>query len=150
MSTLVRDPWSDARRAATQEVLDADVAALRRRLWLRRLAAIVIGCLAVGLGPLLAVRWTGSDSETGGQPLAGGSPWFGLGIVVLGFLLMLVASVRSAHAGAGSNAFVTPDAFLTRGGQAIIEQVRACRAPLARPARLSRTTPVSAACRSRW
>ena len=54
MSTVLRDPWSDARLVATQKVLDDDVAAVRRRAWVRQVLVLALGLgAAVGASSLV-------------------------------------------------------------------------------------------------
>ena len=125
MSTMVRDPWADARQAATEKVLDPDVAAVRRRLRQRWAARLLLACamivvVVVGLQVLVGrnldgVRW-----------LPAGSTGIGLGLSGLGIVLMLVNATRSAY----DEHVVTPDDYLDRASRRWLRTTIAEGAPV--------------------
>lgn len=114
MSTMVRDPWADARQAATEEVLDPDVAAVRRRLRQRWAARLVLGLALVVLVVLGIGRLIGRSLDDVGLPSADvGVAWglFGLSVV-----LLVVGLVRTTGGGT-ADTVVTPADYLDRTGR---------------------------------
>lgn len=108
----MRDPWADARQAATEKVLDPDVAAVRRRLRQRWAARLLLGSamivvVFVGLQVLVG------RSLDGLHWLPPGSTGIGLGLSGLGIVLMLVSATRPAY----EEHVVTPDDYLDRAGR---------------------------------
>ena len=119
MTTAVRattrDAWADATHMATHEVLDDEVAAARRRAWVRRALPIL-----AGLGVVLAADLA-YDSVVGAEaavtpvwdvPSTLSWAWFGL--FGIGFVLTIVANIRSSAAGLDLK-FVGPADLLPRG-----------------------------------
>lgn len=107
---------------ATEKVLDDDVLAARRRAWLRRALPIVVGLLAI-----VAVN-VGFDAAVGTEvavtpiwDLPSGFVRYGTGLVVLGAVLSLVASVRSSAAGLDLT-FVGPADLLSRSERTWVRQ----------------------------
>ncbi|GAB2591216.1 hypothetical protein [Microlunatus antarcticus] len=111
MGTTTRDPWADAHRIAAKDELDPELAAVRRRLRVRR----ALG-LALGLAVLLGVVWTvdfildPDGDEVWDLRLRTLYATFGL--MGLGLVLMIIGAVRTSGA---ARPFVASDAFLSRG-----------------------------------
>lgn len=115
MTTTVRDPWTDAHRAATQVVLDPDVAAVRRRIWFRRAGGLAVLCAALLAAFLVAdllVEPSGGD-DLWSLPVH--ALWAAEGLVVAGIVLVIAVNVRS---GGRVQPLVTPAAFLPRADRA--------------------------------
>lgn len=106
---MARDPWSDAHQAATAETLDAEVSAVRRRLWVRRAAGLVLGAAAVGAAFFLLDDLLDPDARL----WRFSALWPSRSLLGVGAVLMAVGVVRSSVG--GSSSFVDPDDFLTRG-----------------------------------
>lgn len=128
MSTVLRDPWSDARLVATQKVLDEDVAAVRRRAWVRQVLVLALGLgAAVGASSLVSAL-VGSSLDDFWSP-SGRFFRVGYGLGILGFVLMLVGAITSTRAGAG--AFLRPENLLDRSGRTWLRRRIAAGAPVA-------------------
>lgn len=112
MSTTVRDPWADARQAATDQVLDPEVTATRRRLRLRWAVRLVLGFAALAVVFLGLQRLVGQSLDDV-RWLPSGSPWLGATLAGLGFVVMVVGGSRSTS----GNAVVTPEDYLDRAGR---------------------------------
>ena len=105
---MVRDAWSDAHQAATAKNLDAEVSAVRRRLWARRAAGLVLGAAAVGAAFFLLDHLLDPDARL--WRFSG--RWPSRSLLGLGAALTAVGLVRSSSG--GSSSFVDPAGFLTR------------------------------------
>jgi len=110
VTTTAPDPWADAWQVASEGVLDPRLAAVRRRIWLREAAVLVVGgaaLLAVTFGLTL---WLTPDFDPLWQvrlPVV----WGGFGLAGAGLVLMLVANVRSSVKRL-DRSLVGPDAYL--------------------------------------
>jgi uncharacterized membrane protein YidH (DUF202 family) len=111
MTTMVRDAWSDARLVATQEVLDDDVAAVRRRAWQRQALVLLLGGVALAAAVLVLGALVASSLDELWQPSLR-TTHTGFVLQGLGFVLMMVGSITSTRAGAGR--FLRPESVLDR------------------------------------
>lgn len=97
---------------ATQEVLDDDVARVRRRIWVRRALGVVLGCLAVGACIFVVDLLAGSNTydlvPAQLHPL-----WAIYSLLGLAFLLVIVGGARSS-----GTSFVGADDLLSRTDRA--------------------------------
>jgi hypothetical protein len=128
VTTTLRDPWADATTVATQKVLDADVAAVRRRAWVRQALVLALGLgAAVGASSLVGAV-LGSSLDDLWRP---SRRFFriGYGLGILGFVLMLVGGITSTRAGAGT--FLRPENLLDRSGRTWLRRRIAAGAPVA-------------------
>jgi hypothetical protein len=108
VSTLVRDPWSDAYQAATAENLDAEVSAVRRRLRVRRTAGLLLSVAAFSAAYILLDHLFDPDAPELWRVSA---LWPSRSLIGLGCVLMVVGAVRTSGA---NRPFVGPDDFLSR------------------------------------
>lgn len=108
MSTLARDPWADAHQVATAKDLDAEVTAVRRRLWARRAGGLALGVAALTAAYFLINRLIDPDAPELWRVSA---LWPGFSLMGLGVVLTFVGAARTSGA---SRPFVGPDAFLSR------------------------------------
>ena len=125
MSTTVRDPWADARQAATEDVLDPDVTTLRRRLRQRWAARLLVetGLLVVAFFGLERLVGRSLDEVSW---IPSGSLGLGSGLAGLGIVVMLVGGIRSTS----GNAVVTPEDYLDRTGRRWVRKTIADGAPV--------------------
>ncbi|HEY0240185.1 MAG TPA: hypothetical protein VGC37_16230 [Friedmanniella sp.] len=137
---MTRDAWADAHQAATADVLDDDLAAVRRRLWLRRALVLVLV-----LAALLAAFWLigfviDPDDVSDVWPTPLPPRWVTFSLMALAMVLVIAGGIRSIGS---SQPFVAPDAFLSRtdrawlrtqvaGGRPVPEERRAVVAQAAR------------------
>jgi hypothetical protein len=108
MTTTVRDPWSDAHQAATTEDLDAEVSAVRRRLWIRRAAGVALGIAALSAAWFVLLDPTDPDARLWPDD----ARWPSRSLLWVGVALAAVGVVWSSLGGYGS--FIDPADFLTR------------------------------------
>jgi hypothetical protein len=108
MTTLVRDSWSDAHQVATAENLDAEVSAVRRRLWVRRAAGLVLAIGAFAVAYTLLDHLIDPDTPDL-WPVS--ALWPSYSLMGLSLVLMAVGAVRTSGA---HRPFVGPEAFLPR------------------------------------
>ena len=114
MTAATRDAWTDAHVAATQAQLAGDLAALRRRLLLRRTLGLILGAAAVLGGSFLVNRLI--DPNIDGLWSVGlGVLWPSLVLMGLAFVLVIVGAARTSGA---ARPFVAPEAFLTASNRA--------------------------------
>jgi uncharacterized membrane protein YidH (DUF202 family) len=114
MTTVVRDPWSDARLVATQEVLDEDVSAVRRRAWQRQALVLLLGGLALLAAVLVVGALVASSLDDLWRPSLR-TIHTGFLLEALGFVLIIVGSITSTRAGAGR--FLRPESLLDRSSR---------------------------------
>ena len=128
MTTMVRDPWSDARLVATKEVLDDDVTAVRRRAWRRQALVLLLGGVALVAAVLVVGALVASSLDDLWRPsLRTIHTGFVLG--ALGFVLLMVGSITSTRAGAGR--FLRPESLLDRSNRTWLRHRIAEGAPVA-------------------
>ncbi len=109
---MTRDAWSDAHVAATQEFLEGDLVAVRRRIWLRGALRIVLGIAVVGTAVSLLDRVVDPfTDDLWSQPASVSHA--GLGLAVVGFVVLILGNVRASASGV-KRPFVGPDDFLSR------------------------------------
>jgi hypothetical protein len=106
---MVRDPWADAYQVATAKNLDAAVTAVRRRLWVRRTAGLVLAAAAIGAACFVLFELLDPDARL--WPYY--ARWPSRRLLGLGLALTAVGVVWSSLGGSGS--FVDPADFLPRG-----------------------------------
>lgn len=110
MSTITRDPWSDAHQIATKKEVDRGLAAVRRRLWLRRALRLTLG-IAVLLGVFWTIDFVLDPDADEVWDLRLRTLYATFGLMGLGLVLMIVGAVRTSGA---ARPFVASDAFLSR------------------------------------
>jgi hypothetical protein len=125
MTALVRDRWADAHQAATAKDLDAEVSAVRRRLWVRRAAGVALGAAALGAACFVLFELLDPDVRLWPYDARWPSPI----LLWLGVALTAVGVVWSSLGGSGS--FIDPADFLTRGDRTWLRTQIAGNRPVA-------------------
>ncbi|MGI3782183.1 MAG: hypothetical protein ACRYG2_15585 [Janthinobacterium lividum] len=110
MTVLTRDAWADATMVATQEVVDDDVAAVRRRLRLRHALVLVLELVAV-LAALALVDHFIDPSSDALWAVPRRTRYSGSYLVGVAAALMIIGTVRRGGSG---RRFLDPADFLTR------------------------------------
>jgi hypothetical protein len=108
MTTLVRDPWSDAHQVATAKDLDAEVSAARRRVRVRRVAGLVLAVGAFAVAYMLLDHLI-DPAAPDLWPVS--ALWPSYSLMGLGLVLTVVGAVRTSGT---DRPFVGPEAFLPR------------------------------------
>ena len=125
---MVRDPWSDARLVATQKVLDDDVAAVRRKAWQRQALVLLLPGVAVVAGILVVGAIVASSLDDLWRPNLR-TIHAGFVLEAVGFVLIMVGSITSTRAGAGT--FLRPESLLDRSNRTWLRHRIAEGAPVA-------------------
>ena len=113
MTTTTRDPWADAAMVATHEVLDDDVAAVRRRAWLRRALPWAAGGVVLVIALMVFDAFLGLDAAARAWNLPPALRRAGLGLVAVGLLLVAGSGLR-LHRSEVKLPFVGPTDLLPR------------------------------------
>ena len=111
---MTRDTWSDAHVAATQELLEGDIAAVRRRLRVQSALGLVLAGVVL-LGAFYLIEFVIDPDKHELWAVSLQALHASLGLMGLGFVLVIVGAIRTSGAG---RPFVGPDAFLTRTDRA--------------------------------
>ncbi len=114
MTTMVRDPWSDARLVATQKVLDDDVSAVRRKAWQRQALVLLLAGVALVAAVLVVGALVASSLDDLSRPNLR-TTHAGLALEAAGLVLIMVGSITSTRAGAGK--FLRPESLLDRSNR---------------------------------
>ncbi|GAA3568516.1 hypothetical protein GCM10022197_25940 [Microlunatus spumicola] len=109
MTAVARDAWADARAVAMKQLLVGDLAARRRRLFLRRALGFCLGGAAV-LGTFFLINPLLDPDLDGLWSVSLPVLWGSFALMGVALVLVIVGAVRTAGA---ARPFVTPDAFLS-------------------------------------
>jgi hypothetical protein len=120
VTTTAPDPWADAWQAATEQVLDRRLVAVRRRIWFREAMVLVVGCALLLAATLGLTLWlTPGFGTLWSVPLP--VVWVGFGLGGVGIVLVIAANVRSSTKRLGRS-FVGPDAYLPPADRAWVRR----------------------------